>query len=224
MKRSEINSLIEDASSFARSHGLLLPPFALWSPEEWRSKGHEADEIRDCMLGWDLTDFGSGDFPDRGLIMFTIRNGHLTDRRYSKPYCEKMLITDQKQVTPTHFHWSKTEDIINRGGGDLVVQVYNSTPEEDLDDSEVLVSIDGVLRAVEAGGTVTLTPGESIYLPRGMYHQFWAEKGRVLLGEVSTVNDDTSDNRFHETVGRFPQIEEDEPPRYLLFSEYPRAE
>lgn len=224
MKRSEINSLIEDSGGFARSHGLLLPPFAFWSPEEWRSKGHEADEIRDCMLGWDLTDFGSGDFPNKGLIMFTIRNGHLSDRRYTKPYCEKMLITDEKQVTPTHFHWSKAEDIINRGGGDLVVQVYNSTPEEDLDDSEVVVSIDGVLRAVEAGGTVTLTPGESIYLPRGMYHQFWAEKGKVLLGEVSTVNDDTSDNRFHDSIGRFPQIEEDEPPRYLLFSEYPPAE
>jgi D-lyxose ketol-isomerase len=224
MKRSEINSLIEEASGFARSHGLLLPPFAFWSPEEWRSKGREADEIRDCMLGWDLTDFGSGDFAETGLIMFTIRNGHLTDRRYAKPYCEKMLITDRKQVTPTHFHWSKTEDIINRGGGDLVVQVYNSTPDEDLDDSEVSVSIDGMLRTVKAGGTVTLSPGESIYLPHGMYHQFWAEKEKVLLGEVSTVNDDTSDNRFHQTVGRFPEIEEDEPPRYLLFSEYPAIE
>jgi len=223
MKRSQINALMDDSARFARSHGFLLPPFAFWSPEDWRSRGREADEIRDCMLGWDLTDFGSGDFPKIGLIMFTVRNGHLTDTRYTKPYCEKMLITDLKQVTPTHFHWSKTEDIINRGGGDLVVQVYNSTPDEDLDDSDVSVAIDGVRRTVEAGGTVTLTPGESIHLPHGMYHQFWAEKGKVLLGEVSTVNDDTSDNRFHQAVGRFPEIEEDEPPRYLLFSEYPPA-
>lgn len=223
MKRSEINSLIENAAEFAGSHGFLLPPFAFWSPSEWRSKGPEVDEIRDCMLGWDLTDFGSGEFPRVGLIMFTIRNGHLTDTRYTKPYCEKMLISGKDQITPTHFHWSKSEDIINRGGGDLAVQVYNSTPEEDLDDSDVSVSVDGLLHTVKAGDIITLSPGDSIFLPSGMYHKFWGEKDRVLLGEVSTVNDDTADNRFHERVGRFPEIEEDEEPRYLLFSEYPGA-
>lgn len=224
MKRSEINLLVENAAEFAQSCGFLLPPFAFWSPQEWRSKGPEAREIRDCMLGWDLTDFGSGDFPKIGLIMFTIRNGHLTDTRYSKPYCEKMLISDRKQITPTHFHWSKSEDIINRGGGELAVQVYNSTPDEGLDDSDVTVSVDGTVRTVKAGDIITLSPGESIFLPKGMYHKFWGEKARVLLGEVSTVNDDTSDNRFYEQVGRFPEIEEDEEPRHLLFSEYPRAD
>jgi D-lyxose ketol-isomerase len=223
MNRSEINRLIEDAAAFAGSHGFLLPPFAFWSPQEWRSIGPEADEIRDCMLGWDLTDFGSGDFPKVGLIMFTIRNGHLRDQRYHKPYCEKMLISGQDQITPLHFHWSKSEDIINRGGGNLAVEVYNSTKEEGLADSSVTVSIDGVARTVPAGGMVTLAPGESIFLPSGLYHKFWAEGDRVLLGEVSTVNDDTTDNRFYEKVGRFPEIEEDEEPRYLLFSEYPRS-
>ncbi len=221
MKRSEINSLIDQSAAFAGSCGFLLPPFAFWSPREWQSKGAEADEIRDCMLGWDLTDFGSGDFPNVGLIMFTIRNGHLSDERYRKPYCEKMLISDVEQITPMHFHWSKSEDIINRGGGDLVVQVYNSTADEGLDDSDVTVSIDGVTRTLSAGGAVTLSPGESIFLPSGLYHKFWGEKQKVLLGEVSTVNDDTRDNRFHEQIGRFPEIEEDEEPRYLLFSEYP---
>jgi hypothetical protein len=155
--------------------------------------------------------------------MFTIRNGHLRDQRYVKPYCEKMLISDLGQVTPTHFHWSKSEDIIVRGGGNLAVQVFNSTQEETLDSSDVTVSVDGVARTVPAGGLITLTPGESIFLPRGMYHKFWGEGGKVLLGEVSTVNDDTADNRFYDKVGRFPEIEEDEEPRYLLFSEYPPA-
>jgi hypothetical protein len=223
MNRSEINRLIEDAAAFAGSHGFLLPPFAFWSPQEWRSIGPEADEIRDCMLGWDLTDFGSGDFPKVGLIMFTIRNGHLRDQRYHKPYCEKMLISGRDQITPLHFHWSKSEDIINRGGGNLAVEVYNSTKEEGLADSDVTVSIDGVARTVPAGGMVTLAPGESIFLPSGLYHKFWGEGDKVLLGEVSTVNDDTTDNRFYEKVGRFPEIEEDEEPRYLLFSEYPRS-
>lgn len=223
MKRSEINHLIDESIAFAKSHSFLLPPFAFWSPAEWQTKGAEADEIRDCMLGWDLTDFGSGDFRKTGLILFTIRNGHLTNPQYPKPYCEKMLISDERQVTPMHFHWSKGEDIINRGGGDLAVQLYHSTPEEDLDDDDVTMSVDGVVRTVKAGGLVVLSPGESIFLPQGLYHQFWGEKDKVLIGEVSSINDDTTDNRFHQKVGRFPEIEEDEPARYLLFSEYPRA-
>ena len=223
MKRSELNSVIESAAEFARSHGFLLPPFAFWSPQEWGAKGHEADEIRECMLGWDLTDFGSDDFQRVGLVLFTIRNGHFSDPRYTKPYCEKMLISEEDQITPMHFHWSKSEDIIVRGGGNLAVQVYNSTEEEDLDTSDVTVSVDGVARTVRAGDTITLAPGESIFLPRGLYHKFWGEQGKVLIGEVSTVNDDRSDNRFHGAVGRFPEVEEEEEPRYLLFWEYPKA-
>ena len=63
--------------------------------------------------------------------------------------------------------------------------------------------------------------GESISLERGQYHTFWAEGGMCLIGEVSRVNDDNVDNRFYEKVGRFPEIEEDEPILYPLFSEYP---
>ena len=221
MKRSEINALLREAAAFTREQGFHLPPFAFWSPAEWKTKGPEADEIRDCMLGWDVTDFGLGDFHNIGLVLFTIRNGHPTDERYVKPYAEKILISDKKQVTPMHFHWSKAEDIINRGGGDLVVQLYNATPDEGLADTDVAVSIDGVRRTVKAGGCVTLTPGESICLPSRLYHKFWAEKERTLLGEVSMVNDDNTDNRFHEPMGRFPDIEEDEGPLYLLCSEYP---
>ena len=33
------------------------------------------------------------------------------------------------------------------------------------------------------------------------------------------VNDDTKDNRFYKPVGRFPEIEEDEPPIHLLGNE-----
>jgi len=46
----------------------------------------------------------------------------------------------------------------------------------------------------------------------------------VLLGEVSQCNDDNTDNRFNPPVGRFPIIEEDEPPYRLLCNEYPKAE
>jgi D-lyxose ketol-isomerase len=121
-----------------------------------------------------------------------------------------------------HFHWNKAEDIINRGGGKLAIQLYNATPDEDLADTDVTVSMDGVERVVKAGAVVVLGPGESITLPTRLYHKFWGVESRVLVGEVSIVNDDRADNRFHEPVGRFPEIEEDEPPLYLLCNDYGR--
>ena len=42
----------------------------------------------------------------------------------------------------------------------------------------------------------------------------------MLVGEVSLVNDDDKDNRFYTPLGRFPEIEEDEPPLYLLCTDY----
>ncbi len=101
------------------------------------------------------------------------------------------------------------------------MQLYNASPAEQLAKTPVTVSLDGVRKTVKAGGIVRLKPGESVFLPSRLYHKFWGENGKVLLGEVSKVNDDTRDNRFHEPIGRFPEIEEDEPARYLLFSEYP---
>ena len=70
-----------------------------------------------------------------------------------------------------------------------------------------------------------MTPGESIFIPQYLYHDFSVEKGTspVLLGEVSQCNDDNNDNRFNPPAGRFPKIEEDEEPLYLLCNEYPKA-
>jgi len=223
MKRSELNNIMKDAVAFINKMNFLLPPFAFWSPEEWAEKGHDYDEIRDNMLGWDITDFGSGDFRKVGLLMFTIRNGNFNDKKYVKPYAEKLLIVEDGQVTPYHFHWSKMEDIINRGGGNLIVKVYNSTEDGQFADTDVDIYMDGRHFTVKAGTTVRVRPGESISLQTGMYHCFWAEGGKTLLGEVSKVNDDRVDNRFYEPTGRFPEIEEDEKPLYLLGNEYPTA-
>lgn len=222
MKRSEINTILQEAAAFISSHGFHLPPFADWSPEEWRSKGPEVTEIVQKRLGWDITDFGSGDYVRIGLFLFTLRNGDLVDlqRGKGKLYAEKLLIVDVDQVTPFHFHWLKTEDIINRGGGKLLIELYNATPDEGLADSPVTVSTDGVVRTLPAGGVVSLSPGESITLPPYCYHKFWGAESRVLVGEVSTVNDDAADNRFLEPVGRFPMIEEDAPPFRLLVGDY----
>lgn len=223
MKRSEINKIMKGAVDFIDKMNFKLPPFAFWSPDDWAEKGKEYNEIRDNMLGWDITDFGSGDYLKEGLLMFTLRNGNFNDKAYVKPYAEKLLIVEENQITPFHFHWSKMEDIINRGGGDLVVQVYNSTKEEEFADTDVDIYKDGYHYTVKAGDTVRIKPGESISIQSGMYHQFWAEGGKILLGEVSKVNDDRVDNRFYKVTGRFPKIEEDEPPLYLLGNEYPEA-
>lgn len=222
MKRSEINRIMRQADLFIRERGFYLPPFAYWTPKEWATKGKEVAEIVEHGLGWDITDFGQGDYERCGLFLFTLRNGRPENLRcgQGKIYAEKIMIVGLNQVTPMHFHWSKTEDIINRGGGELAIRLYNVSEEEGLAGTDVMVSLDGVRRTVEAGSTLVLSPGESITLPPYLYHSFWGVGQPVLVGEVSAVNDDQADNRFHEPVGRFPEIEEDEPPLYLLVGDY----
>jgi len=214
------------AIAFLQERKFHLPPFAFWAPDEWKTKGHEADEIRNNHLGWDITDFGSGQFEEVGLFLFTLRNGDPTDPNASKTYCEKVMIVREGQATPMHFHWSKAEDIINRGGGNLMIELWNATEDEaGLAQTPVVVAMDGLERRFEAGEVVRLTLGESVTLGPRLYHKFWAEPGQgtVLVGEVSTVNDDATDNRFYAPVGRFPEVEEDEPPLHLLCTEYPAA-
>lgn len=222
MKRSEINHILREADEFLRERRFMLPPFAYWRPVDWRRKRTVASEIVDRRLGWDITDFGSGDYENVGLFLFTLRNGDPADlgRGRGRLYGEKILVVEVEQVTPMHLHKVKTEDIINRGGGRLGIKLYNSTDDGGLDESDVTVLVDAIPRTVEAGGIVTLEPGESVTLPVGLYHEFWGVDDRVLVGEVSLVNDDATDNYFYDAAGRFPEIEEDEEPLYLLVNDY----
>ena len=226
MKRSEINAALREMEQMTKRCGFALPPFCNFTPQEWQEKGHEWDEVRDNMLGWDITDYGMGDFDRLGFSLITLRNGNLKLDKYPKTYAEKLLYLKEGQYSPMHFHWFKMEDIINRGGGNVLVRVYNSTAQEELDrESPVTVQLDGRTCTVPAGSQLRLTPGESITVTPGLYHDFEVEPGHgpVLLGEVSQCNDDNSDNRFYEKLGRFPAIEEDEPPYRLLCNEYPPA-
>lgn len=222
MKRSEVNAILLEAGSFIAEHRFHLPPFATWTPEDWNSKGLEVSEIVERGLGWDVTNFGSGNFEKTGLFLFTIRNGNLTDleRGTGKVYAEKLLVVAEGQVTPAHFHHRKTEDIINRGGGTLALELHWADDQDGLSSREVSVTCDGIKRTLPAGGIVRLEPGDSITLPTRLYHKFWAEGARVLVGEVSTVNDDSTDNCFLEPVGRFPEIIEDVAPTHLLVGDY----
>ena len=227
MKRSRINAIIREADAFVRSHGFALPPFAYWSPEEMRERhaAGEMDEIVASRMGWDITDYGAGDFERMGLFLFTTRNGRpdggTVPHGGGVPYAEKIMISRENQISPMHRHLRKTEDIINRGGATLAIEMFEADADGKLDRSApVVVRTDGLRRELAPGAVLHLAPGESVSLEPGNWHKFWGEGGDVLIGEVSTVNDDETDNVFEQPIGRFAQIEEDEPPLRLLVSDY----
>lgn len=223
MKRSQVNEILLGADEFISRMGFALPPFAHFTAAQWTELGHQWDEVRDNMLGWDVTDYGLSEFEKIGLTLFTIRNGSLTDPRYPKKYAEKLLISQPGQVCPNHFHFNKMEDIINRGGGVLAMRLWNSAPDGGLEDGEVEIVTDGCVKTVRGGETIYLKAGQSITLRPYQYHEFRAEESMCLIGEVSSVNDDNTDNRFYRPMGRFPTIDEDVPPVWLLCNEYPQA-
>ncbi|WP_439236060.1 D-lyxose/D-mannose family sugar isomerase [Lonepinella koalarum] len=222
MKRSEINAILLSAKTFMQQHQFYLPTFAQYRLEDWATLDlTHKQEIFQAHLGWDITDFGSSDFTKMGLTLFTLRN---QSPQNHKPYAEKIMLVQENQLTPLHYHWQKMEDIINRGGGNLMIQLYQRDEKTDLLDKNtaVHVCVDGEQITLAAGGIVRLQPGQSICLPPTLYHCFWAEEntGTVLAGEVSMANDDLTDNRFLDPVGRFSHIEEDEQPIHLLCSDY----
>ena len=223
MQRSEVNAILKASDSFIQSFGHILPPFAYWSPEEMRAP--QAANIRARGLGWDITDYGEGRFDEMGLFLFTTRNGTAADLHNGRGMldAEKLMITRDKQLSPMHRHNIKAEDIINRGGGDLIIELFASEGDGGIDrNSDVRVPCDGVMRHLKAGARLRLKPGESVTLMPGIWHAFWAEQGDCLVGEVSTVNDDLSDNVFEKPIGRFSEITEDEAPVHLLVSDYLR--
>jgi D-lyxose ketol-isomerase len=232
MKRSEVNRSIEIAKRVFSTLGLHLPSFAFWTAEDWKFRGHEADEIRRAMLGWDVTDFGQNQFKEIGRTLFTLRNGYRRENGLTKLYAEKFILDPPNQKPPLHFHRSKMEDIINRGGGNIQIRLFASTPEGKCSTDPFTARIDGVTQNLAAGTVVRLAPGQSICLPPRLIHQFWGEEGTGInidgvtysvSGEVSSVCDDWNDNCFLDPVERFPKIEEDEPRRHYLCHEYPES-
>lgn len=106
MKRSEINRALRDMEKMIDRCSFKLPPFCYFTPEEWKEKGREYDEVRDNMLGWDITDFGMGDFDRVGFSLITLRNGNVSMDKYTKPYAEKLLYMKEGQSAAMHFHWN----------------------------------------------------------------------------------------------------------------------
>jgi D-lyxose ketol-isomerase len=223
MKRSRVNQIIREADRFIASFGYVLPPFAHLSPADMRARKVELSTLVERRMGWDITDYGQGRFDELGLFLFTVRNGIAADLKKGGGmlYAEKIMISRKDQLSPMHRHYLKAEDIINRGGGTLVLELFMPAADGTIDPTApVAVPVDGVERRLEAGGLLKLAPGESVTLLPGVWHAFWGEGADVLIGEVSTVNDDETDNWFRDPIGRFSAIEEDEAPLHLLVSDY----
>ncbi len=223
MKRSEINQAITWAKDLLEENNIKLPPFGYWTLDEWLSGKHDISTIKTVMLGWDITDYGKDRFEELGAVLFTLRNGSLTDASLGTPYAEKLIVLKDGQRLPLHHHASKTEDIINRAGGVMGIKLYNAKDDGSVDyDSDVSVDLDGVKHVVKAGEELLIHPGESITLRPFMYHLFWAKEGRgdLVCGEVSSINDDMTDNYNAEEVSRFSTVVEDEPILHPLCNEY----
>ncbi len=223
MKRSRINDIMAHADEMIRSFGFALPPFAYWTPDQFKAKRDVAARVISGRCGWDITDYGQGRFDEMGLFLFTLRNGELADlqRGGGMCYAEKLLISRQDQLSPMHTHALKAEDIINRGGATLVVELFGSDDQGNFaTDRGGMVRCDGIDRPYKPGDKLKLAPGESVTLMPGDWHAFWGEGGDVLIGEVSTVNDDLTDNIFVQPIGRFATIQEDVTPKHLLVSDY----
>lgn len=225
MKRSEINGYIKNAIGFLKENKFYLPEFAEWTVDDWRQKKDDCLRLIECGLGWDVTDYGSNDFEKFGCVIFTIRNGDYTNPAIKMPYAEKIIHLLPGQRLPMHFHFKKEEDIINRGNGVLVLELYNSKEDKSIDyDSPVEVYCDGIKHIVSPGVPFKIMPGSSITISPYLYHMFYADKdsGTLLCGEVSSVNDDYNDNHHNEKheIVRFMDILEDEKPSFLLCNEY----
>lgn len=192
MKRSEINDLVRAARACFRAHGWTLPP----DPR------------------WDVTDFGLGQWRRFGLVLVNLAE--------EPEYCEKLMYARRGMVTPAHCHRIKKEDIIARWGR-LGVTVWPSRPASPRPRGpRFLVQVDGAERAVRPGETVELAAGSRITLVPGVYHEFSPLSREAIIGEVSTANDDLTDNVFvRDDIGRFPGIEEDARPLVRLVSDGP---
>ncbi|MEM1136445.1 MAG: D-lyxose/D-mannose family sugar isomerase [Bacteroidota bacterium] len=189
MKRSEINFAVKEASDFFKEYHWVLPP----APR------------------WDVTDFGLGDFEQFGLVLVNLAE--------EEEYCEKLMYANKGQTTPSHAHKKKKEDIICRIG-ELKIIVWNNDKELLNKQEKFTMKVNGEEIVLFSGSEVILKAGERLTIVPEIYHQFYPISEACIIGEVSTANDDANDNFFiNNDIGRFSEIEEDEPSIVKLVNE-----
>lgn len=158
---------------------------------------------------WDVTDFGLGDWKRFGLILVNLAE--------EPEYCEKLMYAKAGMATPVHWHERKKEDIICRAGT-LLINVWENAQAGRRELFQV--KCNGVPTWARPGETLRLEAGERVTLEPGVVHGFEPGSDEVIIGEVSTANDDLNDNFFLDSnVGRFPEIEEDVPAAVKLVND-----
>lgn len=189
MKRSQINRALTDAMRCFKAARWALPP----KPR------------------WDVTDCGLGRFEEVGLVLVNLAE--------QPEYCEKLMYSKRRQVTPMHAHRKKKEDIICRSGR-LAIELWSGHPKRTRKGDALILLRNGERVEVYSGEPIILEPGERVTIVPGIYHTFWPESPEAVIGEVSTANDDANDNFFADpNIGRFPEIDEDEAPVVRLLWE-----
>ncbi|MHB1179263.1 MAG: D-lyxose/D-mannose family sugar isomerase, partial [Daejeonella sp.] len=159
MKRSEINRAITASKLFFEQNGWTLPP----NPK------------------WDVTDFGLGSFLSSGLLLVNLAE--------ETEYCEKLMYAVRKQVTPSHMHKEKKEDIICRTGT-LSISLWSQNPEKSFTQDTIQMKINGSYSKLTSGSIITLQAGERVTIEPGIWHEFYPVSEECIIGEVSTANDD----------------------------------
>lgn len=222
MKRSEINAALVWAKDLLAKNNIRLPGFAYWTLNDWKAHQDKIGSIEKTMLGWDITDYGTGKFDEIGCVLFTMRNGVQEDPSVGVPYCEKYLLFKAGQRLPNHYHIYKTEDIIVRAGGEMAIRLFDTDAAGEITDKPVTIFRDAIPYTYRSGEEFYVTAGNSVTLSPHMAHIFGTKAGTgdLICGEVSKVNDDNTDNYFLEHTARFADIEEDEPILHPLCNEY----
>jgi len=109
----------------------------------------------------------------------------------------------------------------------LQLFLFNTDPETgEAVDTPVTVFMDGIRRTFEPGEEVLVYPGNSITLPPRIAHIFGPKPGAgdLIVGEVSAINDDLTDNYHLEPVNsQYASVEEDQPILHPLCNEYGRV-
>jgi hypothetical protein len=214
MKRSEIDRQIEKFVDFAEKNNYKVPSY------DYQDK-KVVKELGERQVGFDITDFGGNDFVKVGLSLFTVRNGN-PKKKGTIPYCEKTMFSLPGQLTPRHYHQKKIEDIFLRAGSLLIIRIWQTDQPRDKKIELRVLFNSADYRKVTAGQDLFLNLGESVTLTPDLSHEFFSDPtgDGSLVGEVSTFNDDLSDNVFIDPVARFPKVQEDQPIKYYLVSDY----
>ena len=79
MKRSQINYVIDKAHAIAQTFRVCLPEFAYFTVDDWLQRERDNwQEVVDLQLGWDITDFGRGDFNQNRMLRKCCRSNKIS--------------------------------------------------------------------------------------------------------------------------------------------------